>query len=351
LINNRGGAPETANGEENPNASLSGNSSDPTSGYIDHASGANDADMSNTTNTNDDTADLANSQSVVYGDSPLTTETNEIGNTAGNINIGGYFAQQGDWIYYTNGQALHKRRTDGSEKTLLTGYCNSYINVVGEWVYFSTGYLSRIRTDGTGESRLTDMNNDQYINGQYITVVSDWIYYRNENDNYSIYKIRTDGSENTKLNDESIHYINVEDGWIYYTNTNDGCIYRIRTDGGDRTKLSDFSVGDLQVIDGWMYGSAPNEIFKMRIDGSERTKIRDIGNSGYFAVFNVSGKWIFYCTNEGVLFRINADGSDKIQLSEDTIWNVHVLGDWLYYTIDNNAYRIRIDGTDWQLFD
>ena len=60
----------------------------------------------------------------------------------------------------------------------------------------------------------------------------DWIYYVNWDDNYCLYKIRTDGSNKTKVNNDSTGHFRIVGDWIYYEHRDDDwCLYRIRTDG------------------------------------------------------------------------------------------------------------------------
>ncbi len=57
--------------------------------------------------------------------------------------------------------------------------------------------FSKIRTDGTERTEI--------ISGEFgdkIIVINDWIYYSNHGDTY---RIRVDGTDNTKFIDESIH--------------------------------------------------------------------------------------------------------------------------------------------------
>lgn len=44
----------------------------------------------------------------------------------------------------------------------------------------------------------------------------DWIYYSNKDDGYALYKIKTDGSLKTKLNDENTLFINIFEDELYY---------------------------------------------------------------------------------------------------------------------------------------
>jgi len=61
-----------------------------------------------------------------------------------------------------------------------------------------------------------------------VNVVGDWVYYQNITDGLSLYKIRINGKDRTKLSNEISEHINVIDDWIYYINCDDGWrIYKI----------------------------------------------------------------------------------------------------------------------------
>ena len=65
----------------------------------------------------------------------------------------------------------------------------------------------------------------------------DWVYFSNYNDYMRLYKIRTDGTDMQKLNDEKSYDISVMGEWIYYVNSEDRKHYKIRTDGTERQSL------------------------------------------------------------------------------------------------------------------
>ena len=62
----------------------------------------------------------------------------------------------------------------------------------------------------------------------------DWVYFSNYSDYMRLYKIRTDGTDMQKLNDEKSYDISVMGEWIYYVNSEDRKHYKIRTDGTER---------------------------------------------------------------------------------------------------------------------
>ena len=68
----------------------------------------------------------------------------------------------------------------------------------------------------------------------------EWVYYRSDRD-HGLYKARTDGSEQMQLlppEEYEPRSINVLDGWVYFSNVRDDySIWRVRTDGTDAEQL------------------------------------------------------------------------------------------------------------------
>jgi len=76
------------------------------------------------------------------------------------------------------------------------------------------------------------------INDGIAAQKGEWIYYQNPDDGEKIYKIRTDGSSNQKLNNDLSWSINLAGDWIYYRNTFDVWkTYKIRTDGSGKQRV------------------------------------------------------------------------------------------------------------------
>ncbi len=87
-----------------------------------------------------------------------------------------------------------------------------------------------MRIDGSEKGLFNDVRYTWRLN------YSDgWLYYLNRDDNNKIYRVRTDNTQKTPINNESSLLINIVGDWIYYINSNeDDKCYRIRTDGSDR---------------------------------------------------------------------------------------------------------------------
>lgn len=277
---------------------------------------------------------------------------NKRGNSVGNIINDGYFAGQGEWIYYSNpldNNKLYEVRIDGTNKTKMDDETSYYINVCGDWVYYSSeSGLYKIKTDGTGKFKLS---NDSAL---YVNVIEDWIYYagsRFDENGKGIYKIRTNGTEKTKLCGDGAEYVNVVGDWIYYTNTDTAQneyfnLYKIRTDGTQKTKLSNDFCRNLNVVGDWIYYSNLNSddkgLYKIRTDGTQKAKISDKDCKN----INVAGDWIYYVsTADGLLYRMKQEGTENMQLTKEKPLWINIVKDWIYYFDKVKLYKIKTDGT------
>lgn len=195
-------------------------------------------------------------------------------------------------------------------------------------------------------------------NGGLVAQSGDWIYYQHTNDGFTLYKMRVDGSEKTKLNDNISYCINVVEDWIYYINNSDfdaqQRIYKIRTDGSENTKLNDSMSEDVNVIGDWIYykkycGNGDWKLHKLSLDGSQEIMLYDKGISD----FCVTNDWIYFTDYEGggeySLCKIRTDGSEKTKLINENAYDINIEGDWIYYTVggleDKVIRKIRTDGT------
>lgn len=59
------------------------------------------------------------------------------------------------------------------------------------------------------------------------------------------------------------------------------------------------------------------------------------------------GDWIYYCLKgkDGKLTRVRTDGSERSVISDDKAENINVVGDWIYYRVMTNIYKVGLDGS------
>jgi len=196
----------------------------------------------------------------------------------------------GNWIYFTEEQpdgnwALYKIRTAGIDKTLIEKD-SILINAEGGWVYYITigGGLHKIRTDGSERTQLSIL--PEQARGGVSQIDGDWLYYNIEqHDRYGnlmsqgLSRIRLDGTGEMVIITDRVRDFIVDGDWIYYANFSDNrALYRIRTDGTGNMKLDDTIVyGALNIVGDWIYvqktamGMAtpqPPILHKIRMDGT-----------------------------------------------------------------------------------
>ncbi|NLW48758.1 MAG: DUF5050 domain-containing protein, partial [Firmicutes bacterium] len=113
-------------------------------------------------------------------------------------------------------------------------------------------------------------------NGGLVAQSGDWIYYSNSSDEWGLlYKVKTDGTQKTKLTDYPVKFINVLDEWVYFSDNlfNEiSYLIKIKTDGTNQTIISEEPAYGVILNDNWIYYSN-RFIYRMDKDGGNKSKI------------------------------------------------------------------------------
>jgi len=65
------------------------------------------------------------------------------------------------------------------------------------------------------------------------------LYFSNAGCDFNIYKVKLDGSDLQRINNDESWFLNVCGNWIYYTDpNNDDNIFRIDLEGNGKTRLN-----------------------------------------------------------------------------------------------------------------
>lgn len=274
------------------------------------------------------------------------------GNTTGNISNGGFVCKKDNWIYvsmYKNG--LWKINNDGSEKVKISDNSVNYLNIVDDWMYYSSSRfleeddstrLYKMKLDGSSPTKLSE---DRVY---YVNVVGDWIYYLNVDDNGNPYKMRLDGKGTSKISDISMNCMTVDDGWIYFQRSSDDTLCKMRTNGSDIKKLSDLNAKDMciNIIGDWIYFICDDKpgIFRVSKDGKDE----ELFAAGMVTSINYSDDWVYYSSLMNNLYKIKEDLSDRKNVGTDVNGDLQTADDWVYYTKYvsdvGREFRIKTDG-------
>jgi hypothetical protein len=231
--------------------------------------------------------------------------------------------------------------------------CGNLINLghfakQGDWIYFRSPDrklygLYKMRTDGTQKTRL----NDDYP--RYINVIGDWVYYISSG---AIYKVRTDGTDRTLLytaENYFVAYLNVVGDWMYFKDTDnsdsDFNVYKLRTDGTDLSVACDDQIWGMYIANGWIYyinwDDSMSSVFKIRTDGTEKTRVFN----DYVRSFNVEGNWLYYIDFRRCICKVRLDGTGYTEIYKNRADYINVVGDWIYFGNFMDLYKVRTDGT------
>lgn len=298
-------------------------------------------------------------------ESCYNANNSKTGNSTGNIINGGFIAEQGDWLYFYDyfkqHCGLYKLKKNGTTRIKLCNDSPQYINVIGDWVYYKNENnckFYKIKTNGTQRTKVSSAQMSS------INVVDGWIYYHNLDDNF-LYKIKTDGTGRIKLGIDNVGVINVLNDEIYYINkSDDDKIYRINIDGLNKVKITDDKSGLFIVTEDWIYYANKRMsgiLYKIKTNGTERVSLV----TSDFVFFNVLDNWIVYSgffDNSQGLHRILADDAASIDdfiIKEFSAKQINVIDDWIYYQkwinykhskyVSPELYRVKVDGTCKQL--
>lgn len=271
-----------------------------------------------------------------------------------------------DWIYYVNysdnnkNSAFYRVRKTGTDKQKISDDTPRYLNFDGDYIYYAQ-YINndnpqnfsiyKMKSDGTDKQKIGSKR------GIYLQEVDNQIYYLNVDDNYKIYRIDTDGSNNQLIsNDSAVDYMKVAGDWVYYCNSDDNdSLYRVRKDGSQRQKLNFDNSKNVNIVDNYIYYSAIDEnnsgsLYRMEIDGSNRKLLSSVDCS---TAVKVKDDYI-YCSgyNSNGIYSIKTDGSSyKLINNSSNIVSLNTVGNWIYYsTIDSTSmassvYRMKLDGS------
>ncbi len=202
-------------------------------------------------------------------------------------------------------------------------------------------------------------SNDNIANLGYAVRSGEWIWFRNDADHGSLYRVRTDGTGAVKQSDHRPIFLNAIDDSIYYMEEGEPGeerIWRIRSDGSELGLVTDTPAYYMRYAEDWFYcinitgqetDPDTNKLFRMKPDG---TNIQMITNrSTWF--FMVTGDTIYYQdTATGQIRRIYADGSGDEPVGDQTVRRFTVKNQFIYYLErpEDTAgiWRMKLDGTE-----
>lgn len=211
--------------------------------------------------------------------------------------------------------------------------------------------IEAIAVPANGSAQIADPANTgaqgnlqgNYQNGALAASDGEWFYYRS-NDNMSLYRMRLDGSDREKLNDQQSAYIGVLDGYVYYyTAGKSSGIWRMKCDGTGNTTIYTGTIEDMCIVDGRIFFKNSLDglkLYSMALDGTDIRCEGDLTELYYLTFWD--GK--MYWSNDsdgGSLYRANYDGSEMTKLTESAVDSITVADGVLMYN-DLGDYHLHM---------
>lgn len=301
-------------------------------------------------NTNNATANR--NKGIIVQNSKETLKSTVEGNKMSNIINGCFVAQQGTYVYYSNGgyQPISKLKTNGDGKFTFDYFGGYDINVVDGWIYYIAvsqvkgNELIKMKTDGTNRKKLLDAQfNFLYVKGE-------WLYYT-VMDTGNLFKAKIDGTNITKLSDDNCRYVNIVGDIIYYSNASDNKkAYKIMNN--KKYKITNETCSYINVVGDWIYfinESDGKKIYRIKTDREEKTAIIKQKCES----LNVSGDWIYYTKLDDYnIHKAKLDGTRQVTIVTNFKTSTPCLSifeDWIYYFSVADGYKIckiKADGTN-----
>ena len=271
-----------------------------------------------------------------------------VGNTAGNLNNGGYFCETEDTIYFANPYdegTLYSMKSDLTDIRKLNGAAVAFINCGGSYLYYyqknssaasSLGFVVHMsglyRTDLKGEHALCLDKSDC----EKVVLIGNRLFYTKAvdgNTSMCLHSISTNKQNEQKLTDYLLNPASVTNGVIYYNGTQyDHYLYAYDTNT-DRSRL-------VAQYDMWFPVLQGSSVYFLDLSKDYSLCRLDLMDNNITVLsdervdcFNVAGGYVYYQTvgdNPG-LYKVGIDGTNNELMSAGIYKNISIAGGYVFY--------------------
>lgn len=266
------------------------------------------------------------------------------GNSNSNLLSGGYFVSVNDDVIFVglpeDMQGMYRMNKNSTDPTIerISPDLGRSLNVWKDWVYYinESDYSSiyRMRSDGSE----TQIVLDQSVGS--LMIKGNWMYFISNSDNSRVYRAKVDGSELMKISEtEGIFSISLDGDWLVYANGQGQTMVKVKLDGSEEQVVTSFSSTYLTTDNGWIYYGDDNTrvaLSKVKVDGSENQKL--ISHLASHVHIHQDHIYYFDGVEEAIMkMDVNGQNITKISKKGDFGW-IHVIDEKLYF-YDNNLFE------------
>ena len=277
-------------------------------------------------------------------------DSNTAGNTAGNLNNGGYFCESEDRVYFANAYDNYTLYSMNPDETDIKKLGNNYvasINAGGVYLYYymesggasqgsGLGYIRR--TAGIYRSNKKGKHVDCLDRTYAVTMqlCGNYLYFQDYNTRTgtTLTKIKINNTDKVTIADYVINPASYVDGYIYFNGTEDDhALYRLNTDTDAISLVWQSNIWNPVFADYYIYYmDVPNNYRLCRY--SLQNQSVEVLTNDRIDTFNVYGNYIYYQKNsasEPALMRMMIDGSNPEVVAEGNYENINITSQYVYF--------------------
>lgn len=285
-----------------------------------------------------------------------------VGNTSGNLYNGGIFCENDGYVYFANPydtNALYRMKPDESDMKKLIYTEVSSLNADGKFLYYyqggsgsGTGLGFLVSTSGIYRADKNDPTKSaclDRVNGKYVLLADNNVYYTSSSDEISLKTVSTDGKGKETLLTLDILPVSVQDSAFYYMN-NDKDLHLMAFDLKAKTSRQVLAQDIyMPIIEGsTVYGIDVHDNYSLisvnAVDGS-----RTLLDGARVDMLNVTDSYIYYQTSGDTpqLKRIRRDGTGMEVVADGVYSNINATSQYVYFTKFGSAtpvYKNAVSG-------
>lgn len=215
-------------------------------------------------------------------------------------------------------------------------------------------YCNDLGIGGGGDTLVSNMDGTdvkQFLGESCMTMDYDgeWVYYSHYLYDKGVFRIKADKSEKNRIADDGVAYLRVAGDWVYYFDS-DFLLHRMKKDGSLNTMISD-TPGEFINVDGekiyYIEGAAEDgSIYQMNNDGTQKKQL--LTDKATKLIYHEG--WLYYIniSDGNKVYRVRTDGTGKEKILDEFCNSINIDKDWIYYIpfASNGIYKIKFDGTD-----
>lgn len=273
-----------------------------------------------------------------------------IGNTAGNLNNGGYFCESDGRVYFANaydGGSLYSMNADESDIRKLANAEVMFINQAGKHLYYyqkdsqgasSLGFVTHMaglyRSQLNGDKILCLDKSDCYT----VSLVGNTIFYekavKGSDVQRSLYRISTDKKDMSECVHFMVNPACATNGGFYYSGTvNDHYLYFYNEMTGASNQVADYDMWFPTLCDNYIYFMDTKNDYQL-CRYSLASQQMDVLTTDRVDFFNVYGNYIYYQKVDNkspALMRMYIDGSNPEVVAEGNYCDINITSQFVYF--------------------